>query len=77
VERLKVGRYPDCETLRQAPQTKRYTKCFIAFEVNSAAFQRDLSRQEICDLLVCWEHDWPDCPLEVLSLKDVLQHCSG
>jgi Homing endonuclease associated repeat len=72
VERLRVGGYSDCETLRQDPQTKRYTKCFIAFEVNSAAFQRHLSRKELCDLLVCWEHDWPDCPMEVLSLKDVL-----
>jgi len=72
VEHLRMGGYPDCETLRQDPQTKRYTKCLIAFEVNSAAFQRHLSRKERCDLLVCWEHDWPGCPIEVLSLKDAI-----
>jgi hypothetical protein len=23
------------------------------------------------DLVVCWEHDWPDCPLEVIKLRTV------
>jgi hypothetical protein len=22
-----------------------------------------------CDTIVCWEHNWPDCPVEVLELK--------
>jgi hypothetical protein len=23
-------------------------------------------------LIVCWENDWPDCPIEVEELKSVL-----
>lgn len=26
-----------------------------------------------CDIIVCWEHDWNDCPVEVLELKAVLK----
>ena len=22
-----------------------------------------------CDLIVCWENNWPECPLEVIELK--------
>jgi hypothetical protein len=25
-----------------------------------------------CDMIVCWEHNWPECPLEVLELKQYL-----
>jgi hypothetical protein len=25
-----------------------------------------------CDIVICWEHDWADCPLEVLCLKDIV-----
>jgi hypothetical protein len=26
-----------------------------------------------CDLCVCWIHDYPDCPVEVLELRKVLK----
>lgn len=31
-----------------------------------------------CDLIVCREHNWPDCPktLEVIALKDELERLS-
>jgi len=25
-----------------------------------------------CDLIVCWENNWPECPLEVLELKSMV-----
>ncbi|MEM2094765.1 MAG: hypothetical protein QXI32_05660, partial [Candidatus Bathyarchaeia archaeon] len=29
-----------------------------------------------CDLIVCWKHDNPDIPIEVLELKDLrIGHC--
>ena len=24
------------------------------------------------DLIVCWEHDWPDCPIEVVELRSAI-----
>jgi len=23
-------------------------------------------------LIVCWENNWPDCPVEVISLKEAI-----
>ena len=30
---------------------------------------------EACDLIVCWRHNWPECPenLEVLELSTVVR----
>jgi hypothetical protein len=25
-----------------------------------------------CDLIVCWSHNWLDCPIEVLGLKSLV-----
>jgi hypothetical protein len=25
-----------------------------------------------CDAIVCWEHNWEECPLEVIELKTVI-----
>jgi hypothetical protein len=72
VEHLRTGRYPDCEAKRRAPKTKGYKRCNIEFEVNSSRFRTHVSKGEFCDLIVCWEHDWEDCPIEVLSLKDAI-----
>jgi hypothetical protein len=29
-------------------------------------------RVEGCDMIVCWKHNWPECPLEVLELSKVM-----
>lgn len=28
-----------------------------------------------CDLIICWRHNWRECPLEVLALKSLLPNC--
>jgi hypothetical protein len=30
-----------------------------------------------CDLIVCWRHNWPECPLEVLELRKLLPEVPG
>ena len=30
-----------------------------------------------CDLIVCWIHDWKDCPLEVRELKTAIEQLPG
>jgi hypothetical protein len=30
-----------------------------------------------CDLIVCWENNWPDCPLEGIELKRQLADWIG
>ena len=54
---------------------KRYTgrgweKVGIEFEYKSGDFKKKGHNPAGCDILVCWEHDWPECPLEVIELED-------
>ena len=30
---------------------------------------KHLHSAEDCDLIVCWSHNWPECPFEVLELR--------
>jgi hypothetical protein len=44
----------------------------IQFEFRSRDAEKR-SRPLTCDILVCWEDDWPACPIEVVELKSILQ----
>jgi hypothetical protein len=41
----------------------------IEFEYESRNFLRHMHDPAKCDIIVCWEHNWPECPLEVIELK--------
>lgn len=45
----------------------------VEFEYKSSHFLRHRHDVKNCDVIVCWEHDWRDCPLEVIELKDVIE----
>jgi hypothetical protein len=60
--------FPDCEALRQV-EPGRWQRMQIEFEFASRNFLLHGHRVEDCDLIVCWEHNWPECPLEVVELK--------
>jgi hypothetical protein len=60
--------YPDCEALREmAPG--RWQKMKIEFEYESRNFVKHGHRAEDCDIIVCWIHNWPECPLDVVELR--------
>jgi hypothetical protein len=42
----------------------------IEFEVRSSNFNHNPAG---CDLVICWEHDSPSCPVEALELKPVVE----
>lgn len=70
VESVQAG-FPDCEAKRRLAKN-HWQRVHIEFEFKSANFLahgHDLSK---CDLIVCWIHDWRDCPIEVISLKDYI-----
>lgn len=68
--------FPDCEALRQMEE-KRWQGTRIEFELLSRNFLDHGHDPAKCDLIVCWEHNWPDCPLEVLELKKVVESLQG
>lgn len=71
--------FPDCETNRriEGSARNRYKKCLIEFELRSSDFKAHKHPVNGCDLIVCWEHNWNDCPLEVLELKSKIRELSG
>ena len=67
------GGYPDCEAKRRISRNgSRWERVRIEFEYASRSFQAHGHDPEHCDLVVCWVHNWPKCPIEVLELKSVI-----
>lgn len=70
VELIRTG-YPDCIAKRFVGKD-RWEEIKIEFEFKSADFIRHKHKSEDVDMIVCWEHDWADCPksIEILELKN-------
>lgn len=65
IERIQT-RFPDCIARKQGKIRR------IEFEFKASKFKRDHYEERAkCDVIVCWENDWPDKPetLEVVDLK--------
>jgi hypothetical protein len=60
--------FPDCEAVRIIGEG-RCQPVKIEFELESRNFLKHMHDPTGCDLIVCWEHNWPECPLEVIELK--------
>ncbi|MBZ5509509.1 MAG: TetR/AcrR family transcriptional regulator [Acidobacteriia bacterium] len=65
--------FPDCEAMRLVGKD-RLQPVRIEFEYESRNFLRHMHDVRGCDLIVCWEHNWPECPLEVVELKRYCQN---
>jgi Homing endonuclease associated repeat len=68
--RIQAG-YPDCEAMRVVGEG-RLQPVRIEFEYESRNFLRHMHDPAGCDLIVCWEHNWEDCPLEVVELRSAV-----
>jgi hypothetical protein len=71
VEAVQTG-YPDCRAKRRT-RGGNYVEVDIEFEFRSRNFREQGHDPQKCDLIVCWEDDWPDCPLEILELKSAIR----
>jgi predicted transport protein len=67
VEEIKPG-FPDCVARRFSG--KGWERVLIEFEYRSSHFKDHGHDPAGCDIIVCWEHDWLDCPIEVVELRD-------
>jgi hypothetical protein len=58
------GKFPDCIARRQvAPGKWQYLR--IEFEYESKNFKLHGHDPKGCDMIVCWRHNWKDCPVEI------------
>jgi len=64
--------FPDAKGRRRIG--KGWEDVWIEFEYKSSAFKKYGHDPDQCDIIVCWEHDWKDCPIEVIELKSVVQN---
>ena len=64
--------FPDCEALREVV-CGQLQRMKLEFEFESRNFLRHGHRIDGCDGIVCWKHNWKECPLEVIELRKVLQ----
>ena len=75
VHRLQAG-FPDCIAMREmAPG--QWQRVRIEFEFESRNFLRHRHRADRCDLIVCWRHNWKECPLEVVELREAIEKIAG
>jgi hypothetical protein len=63
--------FPDCLALRLV-DVDRWQPVRIEFEYESRNFLRHLHDPSQCDIIVCWKHNWPECPLEVIELSKIV-----
>jgi hypothetical protein len=68
------AKFPDCEALREI-QPEKWQRVRIEFEYESRNFSKHGHKKDACDLIVCWRHNWTECPsnLEVIELSSVLR----
>ena len=60
--------FPDCEAWEINGSAERKL-VRIEFELRASNFAAHKHDESGCDLIVCWEDDWPNCKIERLSLK--------
>jgi hypothetical protein len=58
------GKFPDCEAKREVSPGK-WQRCRIEFEYESKNFHLHGHDPKGCDVIVCWRHNWKDCPAEI------------
>lgn len=65
--------FPDCEAMFEVARGV-WQRVRIEFEFESRNFLRHRHRKDGCDMIICWRHNWPECPpnLEVIELSKEL-----
>ncbi len=74
VEIVKPG-FPDCEAKREI-RPGMWQRVRIEFEFRSRTFRAHGHDPDQCDVIVCWENNWHDCPIEVVELRSAVQRLS-
>lgn len=66
--------FPDCEVMRLV-DGGRWQRLLVEFEYQSRNFLLHMHDPKQCDVIVCWEHNWAECPewIEVIELKSELE----
>ncbi|MFO7535727.1 MAG: hypothetical protein R6X19_08625 [Kiritimatiellia bacterium] len=61
-------RFPDAVVFEENAKGQ-YVRRYVEFEFRSSGYKAHLKTKRQCHYVVCWEHNWKDCPLPVIELK--------
>lgn len=72
IESIQAG-FPDCLARRKVG-TNHWEEVRIEFEYESRSFKAHGHDPMGVDIIVCWKHNWTDCPaeIEVIELASIL-----
>lgn len=66
VDEIRQG-FPDCIAFEKTSKGERRLR--IEFEYLSSSFKTHRHPHQGCDCIVCWEHNWPDCPKQLRIIE--------
>jgi hypothetical protein len=68
------GGFPDCQAKIEV-EPGRWQHFRVEFEYESLQFKKHGHDPTQCDLIVCWRHNWKNCPpnLQVLELSKIVK----
>jgi Homing endonuclease associated repeat len=72
ITRVQNG-FPDCEAMIEV-EPGRWQRKLIEFENESRNFLSHGHKAAGCNMIVCWSHNWPECPLEVVELRSAVNN---
>lgn len=66
--------FPDCQAVREMAKGQ-WQDVSVEVEFESKNFLRHGHDPKKCDVIVCWVHNWPECPewIEVVELRKVVE----
>ena len=66
--------FPDCQAVRQMAKGQ-WQDVNVEVEFESRNFVHHRHDPKKCDVIVCWVHNWPECPewIEVVELRKVVE----
>ena len=69
--------FPDCH--RAARNARGWEELAVEFEWDSRSFKDHNHDPAKCDMIVCWHHNWIDCPaeIEVVRLSEEIKRLSS
>jgi len=70
-ELVETRKFPDAIFILHG---KRYKMCKVEFEYKSEDFIKHRHDPQQIDMLICWEHNWKECPVEVFELKKIIEY---
>ena len=70
--------FPDCYAKRPLGGGA-WQHVAIEFEFESRSFRHHGHPPDGCDIIVCWHHNWPECPenIQVIELSEEIKRFAG